>query len=422
MAAFYRFLTNLFAPLIALYLRLRKAKGREDEVRFHERLGFSSVSRPAGKLVWCHAASVGEVLSVLSLLGKLRTLYPDWHILLTTGTVTSAQLIQTRLPQGVIHQYVPVDRWPYVTRFLDHWKPNLVLWVESELWPNMLSAVGERRIPAILLNGRMSERSYKRWRMIHSGIKRILQTFVLGMTQTGAERNRYAALGLKDVRAIGNLKFAADPLPVAEPELALLKDQVAKRPVWLMASTHPGEDEIALAVHRKLHRTWPDLLTIIVPRHTNRSDEIAALVAKEGHDFTRRSQKQEITPQTEIYLADTMGELGLFYRLCRICCLAGSFTWGGHNPIEPALLDCAIIFGPKMDNFAIMADDMLGNAAAIQVTDEAELAEVVMRLIKSPDEVRTLAKTAHNWAQGKRSVLDETLNLLAPYFSKGADA
>jgi len=417
MTVFYRFLTNLFAPLIALYLRFRKTKGREDELRFRERLGFASASRPSGKLAWCHAASVGEVLSVLSLLTRLRANHPDWAILLTTGTVTSAALIQSRLPDGVVHQYVPVDRWPYVTRFLNHWKPDLVLWVESELWPNMLSALYERHIPAILLNGRMSEKSYKRWRLIRTGLKRILGTFVLGMTQTGAERARYAALGLRDVRAIGNLKFAADPLPCDEAELAALNRTIGDRPRWLMASTHPGEDEIALALHHTLHQTHPDLLTIIAPRHPARADEIAALIAKAGLHVARRSRGEPVTSQTQIYLADTMGELGLLYRLCPICCLAGSFTWGGHNPVEPALLKCAVVVGPKMDNFAIMADDMLGQAAAIQVADEAELAEVIARLIESPHEVQTLAQAAHRWAESKRSVLDETLKLLEPFFT-----
>jgi len=417
MSVLYRILTTLFAPLIALYLRLRKAKGREDDLRFQERLGHASCARPHGKLAWCHAASVGEVLSILSLITKLRAFHPDWMILLTTGTVTSANLIGSRLPDGVIHQYMPVDRWPYVTRFLDHWQPDLVLWVESELWPNMLAALSQRNVPAVLLNGRMSEKSYKRWRLIQGGIKQIMGVFALGLAQTGAERNRLAALGLRDVRAIGNLKFAADPLPCDETELSRLKESIGERPVWLMASTHSGEDEIACAVHRRLRALWPNLLTIIVPRHPARSQDIAALLRRENLTYARRAQGDPLTPQTSIYLADTMGELGLFYRLSKICCLAGSFTWGGHNPVEPALLNCAIIVGPQMDNFAIMADDMLAHEAALQVTDEGELAEVLTRLIQSPVETASLAQSAQTWALEKRSVLDETLRLLEPFFT-----
>ncbi|MDD3181567.1 MAG: 3-deoxy-D-manno-octulosonic acid transferase [Alphaproteobacteria bacterium] len=416
MPSLYRLLTNAAAPFIALYLHVRKARGKEDEQRFHERLGFASIPRPHGKMVWCHAASVGEVLSVLSLLEQIRKGHPTWSILLTTGTVTSATLVKDRLPDGVVHQYIPVDRWPYVSRFLHHWKPNLVLWVESELWPNMLASLEERHIPAILLNGRMSDKSYQRWRLIPSGVRRMLAVFVLGLTQTGAERNRYAALGLTNVRAIGNLKFAANPLPCDRECLATMKESIADRPVWLMASTHPGEDEIAIKIHRQLRKSTPHLLTILVPRHPVRGDTIAELLEREKISFARRSLHDPLTQETEIYLADTMGEMGLFYRLCRLCCLAGSFTWGGHNPVEPALLNCAVVFGPKMDNFAIMSDDMLGQGAAIQVSDATELAQTLARLIHSPNETEALAHKALQWAQDKHKVLTDTLGLIDPYF------
>lgn len=416
MTLLYRLATALAAPLIALYLLVRKASGKEDAARFQERLGFANSSRPQGRLVWCHAASVGEAMSVLSLLGLIRQKHPDWSILLTTGTVTSASIVKDRLPDGVIHHYMPVDRWPYVTRFLSHWKPDLALWVESELWPNMLAAMAERNIPAVLLNGRMSEKSYKRWRLIQRGAESMLRVFALGLTQTGAERNRYAALGLKNVHAIGNLKFAADPLPYDSELLAALKDTVGDRPVWLMASTHPGEEDIALRAHRALRRMHPDLLTIIVPRHPVRGEKIAELLAQEKVTFSRRALHEPPRKDTEIYLADTMGEMGLFYRLCRLCCLAGSFTWGGHNPVEPALLNCAVVFGPKMDNFAIMADDMLAQGAAIQVCDEPELIEVLGKLLATPDEIEVLAGKALEWAKAKHQVLDNTLAMIEPFF------
>jgi 3-deoxy-D-manno-octulosonic-acid transferase len=402
--------------LIALYLRLRRRKGREDATRFAERMGIASLPRPQGKLVWCHAASVGEAMSVLTLVKKLRERFPDWHILLTTGTVTSAKMIATRLPLGVFHQYVPVDRWPYVSRFLDHWHPDLVLWVESELWPNMLAALKVRRVPAILLNGRMSEKSYKRWRLIGRATKDMLSTFALGLAQTGAERNRFAGLGLQDVRVIGNLKYTSEPLDHDPQALEELRTQIGSRPVWLVASTHPGEEEIAMAVHRFLRRTLPNILTLIAPRHPSRGEAIAALVEKEGLTLARRSKGETCTPDTQIYLADTMGEMGVFYRLAPLCCLAGSFTWGGHNPVEPAMLGCVTVFGPKMDNFLFMADDILASGAAIQVMDESELAEVILRLFQSLEEREALAKAARAWTASKQSILEETLDIVAPYF------
>jgi len=414
----YRLLTDLAAPAIALYLRHRRATGREDQSRFHERLGYASAPRPKGKLVWCHAASVGEAMSVLALIRRLRETYPTWSVLLTTGTVTSAKLLEGRLPEGATHHYVPVDRWPYVTRFLDHWQPDLALWVESELWPNMLGALKERRIPAVLLNGRLSERSFKRWRLLPGGAREMMRAFVLGLAQTEDERKRFAALGLRDVRCVGNLKFAADPLPFDRDALADLKMQIGARPFWLMASTHPGEEEIALRTHEALRAKHPGLLTILVPRHPARGDEIAALLETNGLSFIRRSVQGTLTQDTQIYLADTMGEMGLFYRLSRLCCLAGSFTWGGHNPIEPAQLDCAVLFGPKMDNFRQMAGAMTEAGAALQVKDETALQEKLDLFLTKPDETRKLADAAHLWAENQRSVLAKTMDLLSPFFSR----
>lgn len=419
MHRFYRLLTDLTAPFITVYLRLRRLGGREDQDRFQERLGHASLPRPKGKLVWCHAASVGEALSVLTLLRNLHEEYPSWHFLLTTGTVTSAALVQGRNLDWVTHQYMPVDRWSYVMRFLKHWKPDLVLWVESELWPNMLTALGARNVPAILLNGRMSDRSYRRWRMIPEGAREILSTFVLGLTQTGTERSRFASLGLKDVRAIGNLKYASEALPCDREKLNALRHQIGSRPVWLMASTHAGEEKIALDVHTQLHKSIPNLLTIIVPRHPARGHEIASVIEKEKRVFAQRSLDEKLNEKTEIYLADTLGELGLFYRLCPLCCLAGSFTWGGHNPVEPAQLGCSILFGPKMDNFLLMADDILSEAAAQQVMDTQELAETLLHLIRTPEETERLGTAAQKWAEAKQGILDETLKTLAPFFQHG---
>ena len=266
----YRLLTELGAPVISLYLRCRLWRGREEDARFNERLGLASKPRPSGNLVWCHAASVGEAMSVLSLVKALTEHYPGWHILLTTGTVTSARMLTAFLPPHVIHQYVPVDRWAYVARFMDHWRPDRVLWIESEVWPNLLTAIRERRIPAALLNGRMSAKSFQQWSWAKAWARELLEAFSLLLVQTEAERERFAALGARDVRCAGNLKFAAEPLPVDDESLRQLKAQAGSRKVWLMASTHEGEDEIALNVHKMLHERWPDLLLILVPRHPAR--------------------------------------------------------------------------------------------------------------------------------------------------------
>jgi 3-deoxy-D-manno-octulosonic-acid transferase len=403
--------------LIAGLLRQRLAAGREDPQRFGERLGYASRPRPSGPLIWCHAASVGEAMSVLSLIEEIQTRHPAFTILLTTGTVTSARLLAGRLPPQAIHQFMPVDRWPYVIRFLDHWKPDLALWIESELWPNMLENLGSRKIPAILLNGRMSEKSFRRWTFLRGFAKKLLSNFALCLVQTEEEQARYEALKAPNVKAVGNLKFAAAPLSCDEAELQRLRGLIGNRKCWVMASTHPGEDEIALTAHRHLRQRWPDLLTIIVPRHPTRGPAIAEMLAKESK-IAVRSKNDPLLPETEIYLADTMGELGLFYRLAPVTGLAGSFTWGGHNPIEPAQLGSAIVFGPRMTNFKIMAEEMLRAEAALQVANENEFTTALEKLLGDEAELHKLATSASRFALQKQGVMEDIQKLLAPFLNK----
>jgi len=415
----YRTLTGLGAPLIALYLLKRRVGGREDEARFPERLGYASRGRPLGRLIWCHAASVGEAASILALIEKLRTLYPATHILVTTGTVTSARMLGERLPKGAIHQYVPVDRAPYVERFLSHWKPDLAILIESELWPNMLNSLRGRLIPTALVNGRMSDKSFRRWYRFRGWAKELMSTFVVCLVQTEDDRGRFVALGARPVRCFGNLKYAANPLPIDEQELARLRDEVGNRPLWLMASSHRGEEDMALAAHRALRKKYPELLTVIVPRHAVRGSEIAEMVEERGIAFARRSIKEAITPQTEIYLADTMGELGLFYRLSSMAAIGGSFVAvGGHNPIEPAQLDCAIIFGPHMRNFSAIAREFTRRQAALQLQNANELVFAIERLLEAPHERLLYATAARALADEKRNVLDRVLEALASWLER----
>ncbi len=412
---FYRFLTDIGASAISFYLQRRLAHGREDAARFAERLGQAAHARPKGKLIWCHAASVGEAMSVLSLIKILREQYPDQNLLLTTGTVTSSRLLATRLPAGVIHQYIPVDRWPYVTQFLDHWKPDLALWVESELWPNILAAMQERTIPAVLLNGRMSEKSFRQWSWVKGWIAKLLSVFQLGLAQTEADRERFAALGLKNTKYIGNLKYAAEPLAYDDAALTELKTTTNGRHIWLMASTHKGEDEIAMQAHQKLRERWPDLLTVIVPRHPTRGEAITEIAMSQQITCALRSEQKSIATDIGVYVADTMGELGLFYRLCPVVCLGGSFVWGGHNPVEPARLGSAMIFGPRMTNFTEIAEELVREDAAVQIQKPELLAEALGGLLENPTAAKALAIVARGIAEKKQRVLQDTLQILKPY-------
>lgn len=418
--ALYRGVTTATGPLVSLYLAHRAARGKEDPARMAERRGRASRPRPPGPLVWVHAASVGEAVSMLALIDRLLARYPTLSVLVTTGTVTSAQLLATRLPPGrACHQYVPVDRPADVARFLDHWRPDLALWVESELWPNLVAATRARRVPLVLLNGRMSERSFKGWQRLPGLIAPLLASFDLCLAQDQVQADRLIRLGAAGAISVGDLKAAAAPLPASETELERLAAQMAGRPRWLAASTHEGEEDAAAAAHRALRASHRGLLTIIAPRHPGRADSIGASLGAGGLTVARRSRGEAITAATDIYLADTLGELGLFYRLAGIAFIGGSIARkGGHNPLEAALLGCAVLHGPDMRNCAAMTQALAAAGAALVVADAAALAAAVGRLLDDAAERDALAAAATGVATGNAAVLDAVLRHLAPWLER----
>lgn len=417
--AAYRALTWIASPLIRRYMDKRLAAGREDPKRFGERLGEPSAARPDGPLVWVHASSVGESLSMLSLIERLRRERPEICVLMTSGTVSSARILEDRLPDGVIHQYIPVDRVSWVRKFLDHWRPDLVLWVESEFWPGVLSEVKRRSIPALLMNARISAKSWRGWRRAPWMIGGILDSFDLCMAQTELDAERLRDLGATRVACPGNLKFAADPLPADPDNLSALEKSLSARPRWLAFSTHAGEEEIIVAAHNILVRNLPDILTVIVPRHPARGPEIENIIDRAGGACAVRSRGDSITDETGFLLADTMGELGLFFRLTDIAFVGGSLIpHGGQNPIEPARLGCAIVHGPHMENFLAIEGE-LGAAGASVTADSAEdIAREVGSLLSNPALRQRRVSAARTVADGKFSILDAVFSHLDPLLNR----
>ncbi len=386
-------MTSVGAPFIEALLRRRLSDGKEDPDRLSERKGVASVPRPNGKLIWLHAASVGESQSSLALIAKLLAERPDLHVLQTTGTLTSARLMQDRLPERSFHQFAPIDRLPWVRRFLDHWQPDMALWMESELWPNLVLEARHRNIPSVLVNARMSNRSFRRWHRFSGTACKLLQSFSLCLAQTEEQASYLRQLGADPVMYLGNLKFSATPLPVESTALDTLAAAVAGRPVWLAASTHVGEEEIAAKVHSRLTETWPDLLTVIVPRHPARGGQIAQELRARGFTVTQRSC--DGNSLADIYIGDTLGELGLFYRLSKIAFIGGSMAHhGGHNPLEAAQLDCAVVLGPDMGNFATVARELLEAKGALQASATDEIVESVSALLHNGTERDRMAGAA----------------------------
>jgi 3-deoxy-D-manno-octulosonic-acid transferase len=385
----WRLLAGLVAPLV---LRQRVARGKEDRARIRERLGVAGLARPQGRLIWVHGASVGESLSALPLIEKLL-LAPNTTVLVTSGTVASATMLQQRLPAGALHQFVPLDTPRATARFLDHWKPDAGLFVESDLWPNLILGAAARGVRLALVNARMSSRSAERWRLAKKSAAALLSAFDVVLAQDEEIAARFRGMGAHNVQVAGSLKADAPPLAVDPAALAAMQSAIGNRPVLLAVQTHPGEDETILPAHDILRAKFPDLLTILVPRHTERGQDLEILCGARA--FRRRSTGGQITSQTAVYIADTMGEMGLIFRLAPFCFMGGTLVpLGGHNPLEPAALHCAVLAGPHTAS-AMAAYDAILNAQGFgRVSSSADIARAAERLLFDADAARAAGDAA----------------------------
>jgi len=412
----YRLAGHLATPFAPAILRRRANRGKEDPARISERLGIPSGARPDGPIVWLHAASVGESMSLLPLIEAIVVRWPGVPPLVTTGTVTSAQMMAEQLPTAAIHQYVPVDLPGPVTRFLEYWRPALGIWVESELWPNALTGLHRRHIPALMVNGRLSSKSYGRWQRLRSVALGVVAPFALVLGQSQADGDRFKSLGARDVRFLGNLKAAAPPLAADPRALAAMENALGNRPRWLAASTHPGEEAMAGDIQAALAGDHPGLITLIAPRHPDRGPDIALALTAQGLTVGLGSRGDVPGPDTEIFVADSLGQMGMWYRLATAVFVGGSFgTAGGHNPLEPARLECALVFGPDMENAQALADGLIVKGAAVRVTDHHGLQGAIGALLSSPDMMARRAGAAAAFANAQAEVLETTMDAIAPW-------
>jgi len=410
----YRKLSAAMVPLAPALIKRRLKQGKEDPARIGERRGVSQEVRPHGPLIWIHGASVGEVLAAAALIEKLRAL--NIRILLTSGTVTSAAIVARRFPADIIHQYVPYDSPRYVARFLDHWQPSLALFIESDLWPNLILSSAARRLPMVLINGRMSHRSFPRWRRVAGTISALLGRFDVCLAQSPVDAERFAALGSRNVIITGNLKLDVPAPPADSAKLERLMAVTRGRPVIVAASTHPGEEDILIEAYRALAGFFPSLLSVIVPRHPARGKAIAREIAASGLHVALRSREELPTATTEIYVADTMGELGLFYRLAPIVFMGGSLVeHGGQNPIEAIKLGASIVHGPHVFNFTDVYE-ALDNAGGARRADTLEaLVEQMGQLLADPAAREWSVAASERVVEQLGGALDRTLTALEPY-------
>ncbi len=413
----YRLLTRALEPLAPRLLDARVKQGKEDLVRVDERLGIAGVSRPDGDLVWLHGVSVGETLSLLPVVERFRKSRPDLTVLVTSGTVTSADLLARRLPPGVIHQFAPIDGPHAVAAFLDHWRPSLGVFVESELWPNLILAARDRAIPLALVSARITEKTAAGWSRFPASARKVLSAFKMVMPQDATSAARLADLGGR-IDGEVNLKLSGAALPHDPSAFTALSAAIGDRPVVVAASTHDGEE---IAIVRALDRLAERLCLIIVPRHPERGPEIAAALTRDGYRFALRSRGATPNGETDLYVADTLGELGLFLRLADVVVMGGSFgsalgrePWGGHNPLEPARLAKPAVAGPDASNWQAVTAALVAAGGLTLVRTPGDLPAVIAPLLGDPDAARAMGERARRTAADAEAGLDRLWDALQP--------
>jgi 3-deoxy-D-manno-octulosonic-acid transferase len=401
-------------PFTALLLERRLRRGKEHRLRLPERRGLSVMARPPGPLVWLHGASIGELISVLPLIDRIHA--SEVSVLVTSGTVSSGGLAKQRLPRGVIHQFVPLDVPMFVRRFLDHWQPDLALFVESDLWPNIMIETSRRGVPMMLINGRLSENSFRRWRYLPVTIGDLLRRLDLCLARTPADAQRFGDLGAPRVVTTGDLKLDGPAPPADRVKLAALQSAVAGRPIIAAASTHAGEETAMIDAHRRLRTNFLSLLTLIAPRHPERGVGVGDIARAAGLRVRLRSRGELPDATTDVYVADTFGELGLIYRLAPIVFVGGSLVkHGGQNPIEPAKLGAAILHGPHVWNFAEIYAALDQAHGAEPVADASKLTASFGTLLTQAEARSRIADAARTTVEALGGGLERTLKSLDPY-------
>jgi len=417
----YNILITLLSFIAKPYLLYRVKQCKEDPKRLNERFGRTKLKRPDGKLIWCHVASVGEAISVKPLITEIEQEFPQIHILITSGTLTSSRMINSFYSASVIHQFLPFDHRIWINQFLNHWRPNLILWTESEIWPNFMLAIRKKRIPSYLINARISKNSFKNWSKTPKLFDFLLRTFKLCFPQNSETEKYLKSFNMPNIKFIGNLKLSAPPLPVDTSQYEHYRHKFKNKHIYLLASSHPGEEELFFKIHKSILKTNKNTLLIIAPRHPNRGTEIATL-AQEKFKFNvnLKTSKELITSETNLYIADTIGELGLFYQLADIVFIGGSFIpHGGHNPLEACYFNCNIIFGKYMENFKDIALQLLANSAAKQFSHSKDIKPYLIKQFKQKRMDKKIAENAKIFIENQQNIpkliLDEIKASMAYY-------
>jgi len=412
--ATYRWAGAAAYPFLGSYMASRAGRGRDERSRRRERYGYSRIPRPAGPLVWIHAAGEAETAAVISLVDTV--LMHGIKVVLTTGTVSSAGLAAERLGDRVIHQFVPIDFKPAISRFLDHWQPDLAIMAESEMWPMRILELGQRRVPQVLVNGRMSDRAFASWSKRYNIAEALFENLSLVVAQSERDAERFQKLGARPVKISGNLKVDVVPPPCDRAELQRVLDSVANRACWAALRTMPGEEAAVADAHKRLKVRYPDLLSVVVPTDPQRGDEIAAALAESGLIVSRRGRGDAITPKTDILLGDTRGETGIYARLSEVAFVGGSLSaCGGQNPLDSVLCGCAVLTGEDISYHREIYQPLIDGGGVKLVKDSNMLAGAVNYLLKNAAARRDMANAGQRAVGGMRGALARTVRELEPF-------
>ncbi len=379
----YRFLVNIIIFFSPLILIIRLLKKKEDYKRFYEKFTFFSKKRVKGKLIWFHAVSVGELLSIIPLIRNLEKDKNIKQILITTSTLTSAKLFEKYDFSKTIHQFFPIDNNFFTKRFLKYWKPNLAIFVDSEIWPNMLINLEKKSITRILLNARISQKSFEKWNTLGAFSKKLFQIFNHTFPQNLESKKYLSKFGVKKIKFIGNLKFAQDEMNKNELKQKF-KSFIKSKNVWCAVSTHPGEEKVCAEVHLKLIKKFKNLILIIIPRHIERVKDITKELSILEMKQHIHSDNSKINNKTKIYLVDTYGETKPFFDICKIVFVGKSLKLdGGQNPLEPARKNCSILHGPKVSNFREIYNFLDNQKISFAIKNNEEFYNKIVSLMKT---------------------------------------
>ena len=412
----YITLSRIFQFLAPLYISKRIAGHKEDPIRYREKLGDIKIKRPNSRMVWFHAASVGESSIAINLIRAIHAKHPELNFLLTTVTLSSCKLIEGASLCNTIHQYAPLDTPNITKKFIEHWSPDLAVFIESEIWPNLLINT-EKFCNVILVNGRLSDKSFQRWKILRSTMSRLLQLYHVVQPGTKIDFEKFSFFYDKNMQFIGNLKNAAPAMEYKESLLNNLTSSIKDRKVFIAASTHRGEEDIVIQAHKELKRLYPDLLTIIAPRHIDRTDEISHLLDRNNISYSLYSRDRGlISDDTDIYIVDAIGELGAFFRVGKIAFIGGSLVKvGGHNILEPAKIGLIVLSGIHTFNFTEIVAQFIENNAILVVKDKDDIIKHVQDLFDDQNYMQIMQNRSLQVSNQQTTAMQTTVDYISSF-------